>query len=202
MPNPDPKERWGILGGSFDPIHFGHLVLANSVINAKQLTGVLFIPSIKNPLKPNADMASFDDRLAMLRLAIEGSKQFEISDIEQKEALSGYTFDTMIALRQQLPQRSFSFLIGADLIKELQKWHRIDELFKYISFLAVSRPGHDFSQIPAAYKEKLEVVQANTPDISSTEIRTLLKVRPFPERLNTLLPQPVIAYIESRGLYR
>lgn len=202
MPNPDPKERWGILGGSFDPVHFGHLALAKAAISTKSLSGILLIPSIKNPLKPNADMASFTDRIAMLRLATDGNKQLEVSDIEQREHLSGYTIDTLTALHTKYPHRKFYFLIGADLPKELPKWHRIDELRSLTSFIVVSRPGYDFSQIPAAYKDQIEALSADTPDISSSEIRPLLKKRPFPERLNALLPQPVIAYIEREGLYQ
>ncbi len=202
MPSPEPTERWGILGGSFDPVHNGHLALAIAAINAQQLTGVLLIPSIKNPLKKNADMADFADRIAMLKLAVDGNKQLEVSDIEQNKTLSGYTIDTIAALREQFPKRMFSFLIGADLLEELPKWHRIDELCELMSFIVISRPGYDFSQIPAAYKDTVEVLVADTPDVSSTEIRKLLKKRPLPERLNALLPAPVITYIASKGLYR
>lgn len=202
MPNPEPQEKWGILGGSFDPVHLGHLVLANAAIASKHLTGVLLIPSVKNPLKKTESTASFGDRLAMLKLAIDNNKQLEVSDIEERERLSGYTFDTVTALKRYYPNREFEFLIGADLLADLPKWHRIDELIALVPFIAISRPEYDFSLIPAAYKNNIEVIETDTPDISSTEIRKLLKTRPFPKRLNALLPTPVISYIENRGLYR
>lgn len=202
MPSPESGQSWGIFGGRFDPVHTGHIALAQAVLTTKRFSGILFIPSVKNPLKQQKSEATFDDRMAMLRLACDSEPRFLVSDIEQRENLPGYTLDTIQALKKVYPRVSFHFLIGADLLEGLRRWHRIDELIKLIPFIAVSRPEYTFTRLPNAYKDRIELLTADTPDVSSTEVRYLLKSHLIPERLNALLPASVIAYIQDRGLYR
>ena len=177
-------ERIAFFGGSFDPPHQGHLAVARSARAALGLDCVLFAPVGVQPLKPQGSTASFDDRLAMTRLAIAGEKGFAVSliDAPMPEAAPNYTLDTLLRLRAELPPEGRLFcLMGADSFLALRRWHRAAEFPFVASLVVASRPGQPLDDLWAALPEGLtmepaagfEMTNAGLPD-SVVEVRTWL----------------------------
>jgi len=202
MRTPDDGGHWGILGGTFDPVHNGHLNLATQMMTRSKLNGVLLVPSYRHPFK-EVCRASFEQRLAMLRLAAAGDDRLLVSDIERKRNLSGYTIDSVKAIRQRYPKATMSFLIGEDNLEELDRWRRPNEIFAEVRVLVGQRPPHQsgerISRFPA---DRLEMVAIDMQDVSSTHIRGLLSRGVGRTGLNGLAPSAVVEYIIEHGLYR
>lgn len=199
-------ERIGIMGGSFDPVHFGHLVMAENVCDSLGLDRVLFIPAARQPFKTEGAFAEFEHRVEMLRLACEGNEYFHVLDIEGKREGKSYSFDTVKELRERYEKETeLFFIIGADSLMELDKWKKADKLFKLCAFAAVGRPGVKDKRI-SEQKKRLErefsadirYVESPRLDISSTDIRSRLKIG---ASVKYLLPKAVIKYIEDNELY-
>jgi len=199
--SPDQGGEWGILGGTFDPVHIGHLTLANQIYLQKELTGVLLVPSIRHPFKKSRCHASYMDRLEMLKLAIQEDDHLVVSEIESEKDLSGYTLDTVRALKLQYPRTMFYFIVGADNLTELDKWHNPELIFKEIKILVGSRPGYNEKQLAALPSERVELVPTSLVDVSSIDIRRKLKENVPTEELDKLMPSPVREYIKHRKLY-
>ena len=200
MPSPKHGGEWGVLGGSFDPVHEGHLNLAECICSKKRLDGVLFIPACKHPLKKQAFTAPYTDRIAMLKLALAGQNKLQLCEIEKEQDLPGYTIETLHALRKLFPKTRFHFIIGSDLVEQLESWHRAKELLNETNFLAGSRPG---SKMKKAGKIKnLEFVEIEEMDISASNIRTQIKAGATSETIRKLVPAGVAEYIFKKGLYR
>ncbi len=193
--------RWGILGGAFDPVHRGHLNLANEIRRKKKLTGILFVPSLRHPFKRDLCRASFEDRVAMLRLAVEGYEDFVVSEIETELNLNGYTLDTVKAFKQRYPETEFFFLIGADNLNELNQWYSPGQIMKEVRILVGSRPAYGKEQFGALPPDRIELIPTSLVDISSTDIRRRIGDNvPF-EELAKLIPATVVEYIRERELY-
>ena len=137
----------GILGGSFDPVHYGHLLLAQYALEELELHGVLFMPAKQPPHKEEDQLSSFEDRLAMLKIAFEGKAEFDITTVEQEREGPSYTYDTLRLLRQEQPETEFVFLIGADSLMTLEKWYRAEDLLREFSFAVAPRPGRSKEEI-------------------------------------------------------
>src|SRR5579862_7291363 len=135
--------RIGILGGTFNPIHLGHLLIAQDAIEQLRLDRVKFIPSATPPHKSVDKLASEKDRVRMIRLAIRGNARFEVDDIEIKRGGKSYSVDTLMELRQQDPRAKFYFIIGADSLRELHLWRDVGRLVKLCTFVTVPRPGYE-----------------------------------------------------------
>ena len=198
MPNPENGGKWGILGGSFDPIHNGHINLAHSICSKKKLDGVLAIPAVKHPNKSRLSVANYSDRLAMLKAALVDLSKFFICEIEAEENLSGYTIDTIRALKKRFPKVSFYFIIGSDNISTIDNWYMAEELKSEVEFIAGSRPGSDYnnkSQLP------VELVEIPELDISSSEIRKMIKSGSSLEELTNYVPAGAAKYIFEKGIY-
>ena len=198
MPNPENGGKWGILGGSFDPIHNGHINLAKEICSKKELDGVLAIPAVKHPNKSRLSVANYSDRLAMLKAALADLSKFLICEIEAEEKLSGYTIDTIRALKKRFPKVSFYFIIGSDNISIIDNWYMAEELKSEIEFIAGSRPGSDHnnkSQLP------VELVEIPELDISSSEIREMIKSGSSFEDLIEYVPAGAAKYIFEIGIY-
>ncbi len=200
MRSPKQGGEWGVLGGSFDPIHRGHLNLAGNICQKKRLNGVLFIPAYKHPLKKQDFTAAYSDRAAMLRLALKGQAKLQVCEIEREQDLSGYTIDTLHALKKRFPAARFHFIIGLDLVEQLESWHRADELLHETSFLAGSRPGSQMKQ--ADEKKHLEFIEMEELDISATDIRKQVSAGTTIHQISRLVPDNVVEYIFGKGLYR
>ena len=189
------------LGGSFNPIHYGHLICARAAAENANLNRVLLIPSDQPPHKPN-DVALADaaDRLAMTQAAIAGHRTFAVADLEIGRPGPSYTIDTARALKQQGFEQ-VNWLIGADLLPQLPTWHEPDALLEEVTFWVMQRPGStiDWPSLPPplqALRKRLLVVPQI--DISATDIRR----RVHNGRLiDFLTPPPVVRYIEEHRLY-
>ena len=193
------------FGGSFNPVHFGHLRCAQAVAEKAGYGQVILIPSGQPPHKQGADarneLAAPADRLAMCRLAIEGSPLFALSDIETRHPGPSYTIDTAQRLRQQ-GLDDVHWLIGADMLLYLPKWHRPLDLLREVHFVVMARPGWtiDWNALPVEFRHLRDrVVEIPQIDISSTEVRRRVRAR---EAIDNLVPAPVARYIAERGLYQ
>lgn len=186
-------KKVGILGGTFNPPHTGHLVIANEVLNAYGLDEVWFMPNQVPPHKTVDESISHSDRLAMLALAIADNEQFRIEKAELERSGRSYTYETMKILKDMYKETDFHFIIGGDMVEYLPKWHKIDELLKMVKFVGVSRPSYS---IETPY----DILFAETPqmDISSSMIRERVSEG---RSIRYLLPDPVRVYIEEHGLY-
>jgi nicotinate-nucleotide adenylyltransferase len=191
------------FGGSFNPIHNGHLICAQAVAQKAGYDRVLLIPSAVPPHKPNAaELASAQDRLAMCRLAAEetGGGLFEVSDIETRRNGPSYTIDTAQELRRVGFSR-IDWLIGADMLLYLPKWHRAADLLREVHFVVMARPGWeiDWDALPAEYGPLRDnVVEAPRIDISATDIRRRVSEGCA---IEGLVPETVGRYIAAHQLF-
>ncbi|WP_066257735.1 nicotinate-nucleotide adenylyltransferase [Neobacillus drentensis] len=183
----------GILGGTFDPPHNGHLLIANEVLSTLQLDEIWFLPNQEPPHKKKSESISNEDRLQMLELAIGGNDAFRVETIELHRQGPSYTVDTMKMMNNQYPNHQFFFIIGADMIEYLPKWHKIDELIKLVQFVGVERPSYSSqTDYPVLY------VDVPALDVSSSMIRDRVKNG---KTVRYLLPDSVIQFIEEKHLY-
>ncbi len=185
-------KKVGILGGTFDPPHNGHLLIAYEVLHALSLDEIWFMPTQIPPHKEAEYVTRSVDRLVMVKLAIEGHEHFKIQPIELERNGPSYSIDTVKLLKEKY-KYDFYFIIGGDMIEYLPKWYKIDELLSMITFVGVGRLG--FSP-----KTDYPIIHVDTPlfDVSSTFIRNRLKSKGNTEQL---LPHTVRKYIEGNHLY-
>ncbi len=188
------RMKVGLLGGTFDPPHLGHLTLAQGVLEACQLDEVWFMPSHRPPHKNGNDITDNHYRVDMVQLAIAGNPDFKISLIEFERNGRSFTIDTIEILKANYPHFDFYFIIGGDMIEDLPNWHRIDELSDLISFIGVNRPGYD----PDKERYKVSLIDVPQIDVSSSEIRKDLNLG---RSGRYLLPESVRTFIEEKGLY-
>ncbi|HEX2973955.1 MAG TPA: nicotinate (nicotinamide) nucleotide adenylyltransferase [Tepidisphaeraceae bacterium] len=191
------------FGGSFNPIHHGHLICARAVAEAAGYDRVVLIPSAQPPHKPNhAELARPEDRLAMTRLAAGCQPElFEVNDVELQRPGRSYTIDTVRILKEQGWDR-VDWLIGADMLRLLPKWHQPEALLREVNFVIIARPGwsFDWSSLPPAYRALEKNVHAAPQiDISATDIRQRIAAG---RSIEFLTPPAVVEYIRARGLYR
>ena len=174
---PEPLAgRIAFFGGSFDPPHLGHLAIARAARTALELDTVLFAPVGAQPLKPQGSTASYEDRLAMTRLAVEGEAGFAVSTADAPrgaEASPNYTIDTLRALRRELAPGSVLFcLVGADSFFSLRQWHRAAELPFAAPLIVASRPGEPLDDIQPALPAGVELHALERKQMDGVELRT------------------------------
>ena len=186
-------KKVGILGGTFNPPHIGHLIMANEAFHALQLDEVRFMPNAIAPHKQLVDDASAEDRLKMVEFAISPYDFFKIEPIEIELGGISYTYETMLELCKREPDVQFYFIIGGDMMDSLHTWYKIDELRKLVQFVGLKRPG---TQSTSTYD--ILLIEAPEIDLSSTLIRKRLKNG---GTLTFILPEVVEAYIRKEGLY-
>jgi nicotinate-nucleotide adenylyltransferase len=186
--------RLGLLGGSFNPIHHGHLITAARAAEAVGLDRVLFIPAALSPLKNGHDLAPAGDRLAMLRAALRGNPIFEASELELRRGGVSYTIDTLRELKSRTRARLY-WILGTDAARLLPRWKSIDEVRRLAEFVIVTRPGDRVSP----KRPKDHIVKAPLLEISSSEIRQRVRKG---LSVRYLLPDSVERYIRRKGLYR
>lgn len=190
----------GIMGGTFDPIHLGHMIAAETARDRAGLDEVWFIPTADPPLKDVAPAATAEDRMAMVRLAVEGHKAFKAIDAELRRGGVSYSFDTIGHLKELHPRYSFSYIIGSDRINDLPRWHRIGELAVMADFIGLERPGEKprVDLLPEYLQPLLQMAAMPLLGISSTDIRGRLAAG---LSIRYLVPDSVHDYIRRRGLY-
>ena len=191
----------GVLGGSFDPIHNGHLVATQHVANQLGLQQVLFVPAGNQWQKTQlagVEQTDSKHRLAMTRLAIAGNPLFSASSIDVDRGGATYTVDTLTELQQAHPNAKLFFILGADAIAGVESWKDSEKLFDLATFVAVSRPGFQL-QVPERFKDRVIQIQMESLDLSSTECRERALSG---QELTGLVPDAVITYIRENNLYQ
>jgi len=185
-------KRIGILGGTFDPPHNGHLLMAELVRESMQLDGIWLLPANVPPHKQGTSTPSVL-RAEMANLAADTNEYFNVQDIELKRTGVSYTFDTVKILKDLYPKNEFYFIIGADMIAYLPKWHKIEELSKLIQFVGVNRTGY-----PVKSKYPVHLVDIPAIDLSSTAIRARIREQ---RTVKYMLPDTIIHFIKEHQLY-
>jgi len=217
-----PEERIGLLGGTFNPIHLGHLRAAEEVQEKFSLDTVLFIPSYIPPHKLTTEMAAPEDRLAMVRLAVRGRPCFAGSSIEIEARQTSYSIITLDKVKKAYPEARLFFIVGVDAFLEIETWKSYRDVLEQCRFIVVSRPGHHLDQagkvLPEEYRDRILdargpgridqrlilkhqvfLVDIRALDISSTEIRRRIR-RGQP--IKGLVPEAVEEYIKNKKLYQ
>ncbi len=184
----------GILGGTFNPIHIGHLILADEVREKLSLDKVIFVPTYIPPHKQNSEVAAADERLRMVKAAIKGNKFFKTSDIEIKRKGPSYTVDTVKAFNKKFPGDELYFITGSDLLKYLDEWKDFQELLGLMKFVVATRPGYPLEKIPSYVRR----VSIRAVDVSAFEIRQCIKES---KSFRYLVPEAVFEYINKKKLY-
>ena len=187
--------RLGLMGGTFDPIHHGHLVAADEARYAFNLDRVLFIPT-GHPWMKGGHVASAEERYEMTLLATRDNPAFEVSRIEIDRDGPTYTVDTLRELHANEPDADLFFITGADAILDILSWKDPDEAMELATFVAVTRPGYELERLP---RDEIKILEIPALAISSTDIRRrVAEGRP----IRYLLPDEVAAHIKVQGLYQ
>ena len=185
-------KKVGILGGTFNPPHLGHLIMGNEAMHAAGLDEVRFMP---NYIAPHKEVSGADakQRLEMTKLAISGHSQFGLEDFEINGGGVSYTFDTISRMIEKEPESEFYFIIGGDSVGALNTWHRIEELIKLVRFIGIKRPGF-------SHQTPYPVQMIDSPEIhlSSTMLRERVAAG---QTIDFLVPEKVAAYIRKERLY-
>jgi nicotinate-nucleotide adenylyltransferase len=184
----------GILGGTFNPVHIGHLILAVEALEKLALDKIIFIPSYLPPHKDDVGIALAKSRLRMLKLAIKGNKNLSVSDIEIRRKGRSYTIDTINALKAKHPKDELYFIIGSDLLKYLDSWKDLDRIMKKVNFIVATRPGYPLEDIP----KRIHRVDIRAVDISGFSVRQCIKEG---KSFRYLVPENVFNYINKNKLY-
>ena len=192
--------RLGVLGGTFDPIHNGHLLIARGVADRCALDRLLFVPSARPPHKQGLAISPEKDRYRMAQLAARQDLRFAVTDMEIKRPGLSYTVDTLDALRKEYGASCALYLIlGADSLLEIDTWHAPDRLFDLATVVTVPRPGKDLAGVDPRWQDRVVDIQLPEVDISSTDIRRRARSG-LP--IGNMVPAEVASYIEEQGLYR
>jgi nicotinate-nucleotide adenylyltransferase len=166
-------ERIGLFGGSFDPVHLGHLLVAQAAVEELGLDKLFFIPAAQSPFKPENPPAPAAVRLRLLRLALAGKTNFEIDELEIQRGGVSYTVDTLRDYARRFPAAQLFYLIGADNAAKLNQWSEPDELAKLAEFIAVPRPGGETAGFPPPFRGRM--LKGFPFDVSSSQIRARVK---------------------------
>jgi nicotinate-nucleotide adenylyltransferase len=200
--------RLGVFGGTFDPVHLGHLILAEQCREQGRLDRVLFVPAARPPHKQDRPLTPFERRAEMLALAIAGQPAFQIDELEKDRPGPSYTVDTLTDLKKRDPQAEFFLIIGSDTLVDLPLWYQPARILELAGLLVVPRPG--FAMLPPDEIRKSLHLPADFPlrfqqcgmpliEISSRDLRQRLAAG---RSVRYLVPRAVEAYIADKGLYR
>ncbi len=193
--NPIQHNNIGLFFGSFNPIHIGHLILAEEVREKLGLSRVLFIPTYLPPHKNGAEVAPADDRLAMVRAAIEGNPNLGVDDEEIKRGGRSYTIDTLKDIRKRFTREELFFITGSDLLTYLEEWKDVAAIIGMVTFIVATRPGYPLEKIPSY----IQTVAIRAVDVSAYEIRQRIRGN---KSFRYLVPERVYEYIIDKELYR
>ncbi|NLA58363.1 MAG: nicotinate-nucleotide adenylyltransferase [Firmicutes bacterium] len=196
----------GIMGGTFDPIHYGHLVAAEAAREAFALDRIIFVPAGIPPHKDEAEVTPARHRYLMTLLAIMSNPYFEISRVDLDRGRVTYTVDTLTDLRKELPPDvNMYFITGADAILEILSWKEPGRVLSLAEFIAVTRPGYGLDRLSTAlgslyeeFQDRIHILEVPPVGISSTDIRRRLAQG---RSVRYLVPETVFTYIKNQGLY-
>lgn len=188
--------RIGILGGTFNPIHIGHLILAEEALSKLKLDKVIFVPTFIPPHKNIEGSVKPKDRLKMVEAAIKDNPSFEVSTFELDAKKKSYSVDTLKEFRRlHGASAEFYLITGSDLLKDLFSWKDVNEIFKMSKFIVANRPGYPVKEVP----EDVETVVITPIEVSSDDIRRRLKSG---KSIRYLVPEKVRSYIIEHDLYK
>jgi nicotinate-nucleotide adenylyltransferase len=191
-----PTDKIGLFFGSFNPVHVGHMIIANFMATQTDLKQVWLVVSPHNPLKPKQSLARDRDRLHLVRLAIGDNPRLRASDVEFNLPKPSYTIDTLAYLREKHPEKTFALIMGSDNLASIHKWKNYEILLRDYPIYVYNRPGYEPEMPPAGDIERFE---APLMQISASYIRQCLQRG---QSVQYLVPDAVFAYLESSGLYR
>ena len=189
----------GLFGGSFNPPHVAHLVVAEVVRDQFDLESIWWIPNATPPHKPNGELAAVEHRLAMTRAAIDDNPAFQLCDIEVERAGVSYTVDTVRALQEQHPDTDFGLIIGSDSLDQFAEWHCPDEIAERVPLVVYKRPGVLEAVAEPRFANRVQYAAAPVMEVSGTEIRSRRRAG---RSIRYLVPDAVRQYIEAHDLYR
>lgn len=198
-------KKIGVLGGSFDPVHLGHLSLAKDALVQGSLDQVILMPVHRQPFKLDTKLSLDKDRLSMLREAVKDSPGLTVSDWEIKSKGVSYTYLTLRSLKKQYPDAKIYFITGTDTFLKINTWKNAEELLEENNFIVGHRPGYReqellerVSSLRQTYETDINVINNTRLDISATEIREIIKCG---GAISKLVPPGVERYIKTHGLY-
>jgi len=186
----------GLLFGSFNPIHTGHLIIANYLANHTDLDKVWLVVSPQNPLKKYGDLINTYDRLEMAKLATENATNIEVSDVELKLPQPSYTIDTLTHLKEKYPQHEFAIIMGSDNLVTLHKWKNYKLLLRDYKIYVYPRPGYENAEL--ASHPSVTITMTPLMELSATFIRKALKEK---KDVRYFLPDAVLEFIQNKNLY-
>lgn len=196
----------GILGGTFDPIHLGHISIVEAAIDEHSFDHIILMPAKVSPFKLNKRIASEKYRVEMVKAAAKDYENVSVSLYEINKGTISYTYDTLKNLRKLYPDEKLWFILGSDSMISLESWNKGKELLKEFSFVLAPRPGYDLittENVINKYKEKygteIKVLHNKLVDVSSTQIKRRIKLR---QPINDLVPEAVERYIYEHRLYK
>lgn len=189
----------GLFGGTFNPIHIGHLIMAQETAEAFQFEKVLLIPSANPPHKSSAEVISAIHRFEMVQLAIANHPLFEISDVEYQRKGKSYTVDTIQYFRKSYSPDELHWIVGGDAILDLHLWKNPKTILENCRLIATTRPGFDVTKIKKIYQDQIRFIEITNIDISSTQIRKRIKEK---KSIRYYLPNVVEQYIQKHHLYQ
>ncbi len=199
--------RIGVFGGSFDPVHIGHLWIAEAALESLDLNEIRWIPTAKSPLKPHGPVASDEDRLQMLRLAVSGCENYIVDDREIRRGGISYTVDTIAELQQEYPQAELLLIIGSDSLASIQEWHQPQRLLELTVPSVVQRGGEqqlDFSVLEGLVdRDRIELIRKHVISMPVIEISSRDLRRRVAEKksIRFRTPRAVEAMIQSQSIY-
>lgn len=192
----------GIFGGSFDPVHSGHLALARSFLSSGLIRNLLVLLTPEAPHKQGDEKTSYEDRLAMLNLAFYDIENAEISTLEQKLPSPSYSLQTLEYLQNSHPDTLFYLCMGEDSLVQFHKWYKYKEILKRTDLIVAERPGYEYLEVSDEILGSVIMVDHNPVDASSTEVRQGLQAGSYGTDNEMEVPEAVRKYIDEKGLYR
>jgi len=189
--------RLGLYGGSFDPIHRGHLLVAQAALEELELDRLVFIPAAQSPFKPESELAPAALRLRLLRLALAGQTRCAVDDLEVRRGGVSYTVDTVRHFAELHPRACFFWLIGADHVAKLPLWRGAAALAELVEFVVIPRPGEEPASLPAPYR--LRQLRGWPSRVSASEIRERVRQG---MTVGHLVPGIVAGVLETEAIYR
>jgi nicotinate-nucleotide adenylyltransferase len=185
----------GLYFGSFNPVHVGHLIIANHIVNIEEVDEVWFVVSPQNPFKNAAGLLNEQHRLSLVKIAIEGEKKLKATNVEFKMPRPSYTIDTLTVLSDKFPQHSFSVILGSDGFQNIEKWKNYKQIINNYNIYIYNRPSFEITK---ELTSNIKVVNAPLLEISSTQIRQNIKEG---KSIRYLVTDDVMKEIELKGYY-
>jgi len=196
---PEKNSDWGIMGGIFDPIHIGHLLLAEHARQNFHLSGVIFVVSFDPPHRRQKPVASFEHRITMTKMAAEENGTFLVSDLEKNMKGPGYTLNVIQNLDRLYPEVRWNLILGVDNITIFDSWHQPEKLAEMVDILVGNRPGYQIDSHQTQWLNKVKPFDMPAVDISSSAIRKAIGAR---RSIRYLVPENVRQFIEKENLYQ